>query len=277
MKPIAVRMLRTTLGLLALAAASAASAQAMVTARVLSSTPAWEPVPVSSCAPGQYGGRPSGAGSAVGAVLGGLIGSQFGGGGGGHAAGAVLGALGGAMLGNTAEAQQRGYYGGGGCATRYENRVNGYDVSYEWNGQRYQVRMPQDPGAWVQVPAPNGYSGGTYGAYGAPGVPSYPVAPPPMSGSYPLPGPYGNPYPAAGEMVSAPMVSAPGYGYGYPAPVYGAPAPYPGTVYAPAPMVVGPAPVIRAPVSVGLSIGGMLGGGHRWSGPRGGWNVGIGF
>ena len=77
--------LALSMGLLA---AGAASAQTMVNARVLSSTPVWEQVPVSDCR-GAYPGavRPSGPGTAVGAVVGGLIGSQLGRGS-GHIAGA---------------------------------------------------------------------------------------------------------------------------------------------------------------------------------------------
>ena len=56
--------LALSMGLLA---AGAASAQTMVNARVLSSTPVWEQVPVSDCR-GAYPGavRPSGPGTAVG-------------------------------------------------------------------------------------------------------------------------------------------------------------------------------------------------------------------
>lgn len=272
---------RTTLGLaLAVLAAGGAAAQGVVNARVLSSTPVWEPVPVSDCAPGSYGGRTSGGGAGVGAVMGGLIGSQMGKGS-GHIAGAILGALGGAMLGNAAEASQGGYYGGypGQCGTRYENRVTGYDVTYEMGGRQYQTRTAQAPGAWIQVPGDPYYGQGGYG-----GAQTYPVNPPPVA-EYPLPS-----YPAAGEgsgVVTAPPVyggypgqypnaypgyPAPGYAQAYPAPVYAQPV-YPQPVYQAAPVYVRPAPVYAAPVGVNLSIGGVIGG-HRHS--RGGWGVGIG-
>lgn len=273
---------RTTLGLaLAVLAAGGAAAQGVVNARVLSSTPVREPVPVSDCAPGSYGGRTSGGGAGVGAVMGGLIGSQMGKGS-GHIAGAILGALGGAMLGNAAEASQGGYYGGypGQCGTRYENRVTGYDVTYEMGGRQYQTRTAQAPGAWIQVPGDPYYGQGGYG-----GAQTYPVNPPPMAG-YPLPA-----YPAAGEgsgVVTAPPVyggypgqypnaypgyPAPGYAQTYPAPVYAQPV-YPQPLYQSAPVYVRPAPVYAAPVGVNLSIGGVIGGGHRHH--RGGWGVGIG-
>ncbi|QTD45679.1 glycine zipper 2TM domain-containing protein [Ottowia testudinis] len=262
-------------------AAGAAGAQTMVNARVLSSTPVWEQVPVPDCG-GAYPGamRPSGPGTAVGALVGGLLGSQLGRGS-GHIAGAILGTVGGAMLGNAAEAQA-GYPGA--CGTRYENRVTGYDVSYEVAGRPYRTRMPQDPGAWVQVPAPEQ----GYGAYGAaPGVQTYPVNPSPMAG-YPLPA-----YPAAGELSAPPEYGgyqatypprysnpypypgpypAPGYSQAYP-PVHAQPVYPPQVVYPAAPVYVRPAPMYAAPVGVNLSIGGIIGGrGHR----RGGWGVGVG-
>lgn len=280
MHPSAV-LTRTTLGLgLAVLAAGGAAAQGVVNARVLSSTPVWEPVPVSDCAPGSYGGRTSGGGAGVGAVMGGLIGSQMGKGS-GHIAGAILGALGGAMLGNAAEASQGGYYGGypGQCGTRYENRVTGYDVTYEMGGRQYQTRTAQAPGAWIQVPGDPYYNQGGYGA-----VQSYPVNPPPVAG-YPLPA-----YPAAGEqsgVVTAPPVAYGGYPSPYPAQGYPPPypaQPYPAPVYRqaypppaypayPAPVYVRPAPADVAPVGVNLSIGGVIGGRHS----RGGVGVGIGF
>lgn len=263
-------------------AATAASAQSMVTARVLSAQPVVEQVPVSDCGP--YGARPSGAGAAVGALTGGLIGSQLGKGS-GHIAGAVLGALGGAFLGNTAEAAQ--YGGHGGCATGYSQRVTGYDVTYDVGGRSYQTRTAQAPGQWIQVPAPDAYHG-QQPAWGAVGeAQTYPVPPAPVA-AYPMPS-----YPAAGEssgVVMAPPVGyggyappaypgshaggyaqpypyPPGYSQAYPAPVYPA---YPPTAYAPPPPVR-----YVTPVGVNLSIGGVIGGGRHGHG-RGGWSLGVG-
>ena len=273
---------RSTLALaLGCLVAGTATAQPMVNARVLSSTPVWEQVPVSDCGAGAYGiPQTSGGGAGIGAVMGGLIGSQMGRGS-GHIAGAILGAVGGAMLGNVAEASQRGYHGSypGGCATRYENRMSGYDVSYEVGGRAYRTRMAQDPGPWLQVPAVgmpgDPYYGQTpYG--GAPGVQSYPVNPPPVA-AYPLPA-----YPAAGEqsgVVVAPPVAYGGYPYpaqayppAYPAPGYPQPVyqqSYPPPAYPAAPVYVRPAPAYIAPIGVNQSIGG----GSRG---RGHWGVGIG-
>ncbi|MFT4195546.1 glycine zipper 2TM domain-containing protein [Ottowia sp.] len=253
------------------AAATAAGAQSMVTARVLSAQPVVEQVPVQDCGP--YGGRTSGAGAAVGAVTGGLIGSQLGKGS-GHIAGAILGALGGALLGNTAEASQP-YYGG--CATRYGQRVTGYDVTYEVGGRQYQTRMAQAPGQWLQVPAPDAY----YGQPGHDGAQSYPVQPAPVA-AYPMPA-----YPAGGESSGVAVVTAPPAAYGgyaYPQPAYpppdsdayppqAYPQDYPPPVYQqpyPQPVYVQPAPRYVAPVGVTLSIGGLVG---RHTGV----GVGIGF
>ncbi|WOP15431.1 glycine zipper 2TM domain-containing protein [Ottowia sp. SB7-C50] len=277
MKPLSAIARSTALLALGMAAAAAAHAQAMVNARVVSSTPVMEQVPVSDCGGYGRGVRPSGPGTAVGALVGGLIGSQMGGGA-GHIAGAILGTVGGAMLGNAADASN-GYYGSG-CATRYENRVVGYDVAYDVGGRQYRTRMAQPPGQWLQVPAPDGgYA--PQGAYG--GAQSYPVNPPPLAG-YPLPA-----YPASGEasgVVTAPVYGAyPAQGYPqpypqaypqaypypqpYPQPVYQ--AGYPAAVYPAAPVYVRPAPVYASPVGVNLSIGGVVGGRGR-----GGWGVGIG-
>jgi len=262
-------------------AATAASAQSMVTARVLSAQPVVEQVPVSDCGP--YGARPSGAGAAVGALTGGLIGSQLGKGS-GHIAGAVLGALGGAFLGNTAEAAQ--YGGHGGCATGYSQRVTGYDVTYDVGGRSYQTRMAQAPGQWIQVPAPDAYYGQP--AWGAVGeAQTYPVPPAPVA-AYPMPS-----YPAAGE--SSGVVMAPPVGYGGYAPPaypgshaggYAQPYPYPPSysqaysapVYpAYPPTAYAPPPPVRyvTPVGVNLSIGGVIGGGRHGHG-RGGWSLGVG-
>lgn len=255
------------MGLLVLSAAGA-SAQTLVNARVLSATPIYESVPVTRCTP-TYGNAPSGAGAAVGALMGGLVGSQIGSGS-GAIAGTILGTVGGAFLGNAAEAQQRAYDG---CGTAYEQRLSGYDVTYELAGQTYRTRTAQEPGAWLQVPvAGNGYAqpyaGNDGYAYGQ-GVPvqTYPVAPAPAAG-YPLPA-----YPASGQaVVTAPPGALPGSAYGYPAPpAYTTPVGPPPIAVSPAPVVVRPAPAYVAPVGVSLSVGGGFG---RHS--RGGWGVTMG-
>jgi uncharacterized protein YcfJ len=36
-------------------------------------------------------------------------------------------------------------------ATRYERRVDGYDVTYRYHGATYHARMPHDPGPRLRV------------------------------------------------------------------------------------------------------------------------------
>jgi uncharacterized protein YcfJ len=93
----------------------------------------------------------------VGALIGGVVGHQFGSGRGRDAA-TVAGALTGAAVGYDAAARrsstvreeivQR-------CETRYEKRyeerVDGYRVSYEYNGREYTTRLPYDPGDRIRV------------------------------------------------------------------------------------------------------------------------------
>lgn len=111
--------------------------------------------------PGYY--QPAiGAGTIIGGVIGGVIGHQFGGGRGRDVATAV-----GAVIGASAGAQQDAYaYGGyrGGservgyeqrCRTiddvRYQDRVDGYDVTYRYHGRVYRTRLPYDPGNRLRV------------------------------------------------------------------------------------------------------------------------------
>jgi hypothetical protein len=239
----------------------------MVNARVLSAQPIVQPVPMSGCQP------PSGAGAGIGAVTGGLIGSQVGRGN-GHIAGAILGAVGGAFLGNAAEASQPGR-----CGTRYDQRVTGYDVIYEYGGRQYRTRTAQAPGQWLQVPSPDAYPSPDQPAYGDAGdAQGYPVQPPPppQAAAYPAPS---YPYPAGGDapeapgVVTAPPPAAYNNGYPYPPPQpypYAYPQPaYPG--YYPGPVYVRPAPrYVAPPVGVNLSVGGMVG-------RRTAVGVGVGF
>ena len=98
----------------------------------------------------------------TGAIIGGVIGHQFGSGRGNDAA-TVAGSLIGAAIGND-KAHRRA---GAGyervrysrpverCETRYRNhqeqRIDGYNVVYRYNGQRYATRMPYDPGRKIKV------------------------------------------------------------------------------------------------------------------------------
>jgi uncharacterized protein YcfJ len=100
----------------------------------------------------------TGARTLVGAIVGGVVGHQFGSGSGNDAA-TVAGALIGAGIGNTAG--RRGYSSEEysrpvqRCNTTVretrEERIDGYQVLYQYRGQKYQTRMPYDPGRELRV------------------------------------------------------------------------------------------------------------------------------
>ena len=101
----------------------------------------------------------SGAGAAMGAIAGGVLGNQIGGGN-GKAAATALGIFGGAIFGNNIEGapvpQTQTVQN---CMTQniIENRVTGYNVTYEFNGKQYNVQLPRDPGPTIKLnitPAP---------------------------------------------------------------------------------------------------------------------------
>ena len=166
----------TTLG-------SALAAHAAEFATVVSSTPVTVSVsvPRQQCSDGQQlvQQRPSGAGAVIGAIAGGVIGHNLGNGF-GRAAATGFGAVAGAVVGDQVEAAnspvsevpvRR-------CQTvsSYESRVVGYDVVYEYAGQRYSTRMARDPGRQLAVNVQPADSGGLpapadYGREGTP-VPS---------------------------------------------------------------------------------------------------------
>jgi uncharacterized protein YcfJ len=145
-----------SLGLLLASVAATASATELGT--VLSSTPvtAQVGVPQTQCVDEEQTSqaRPSGLGAVAGAVIGGAIGHSAGSGSSRGAAtgvGAVAGAvIGGAMESNAMPTQTTTVRQ---CqnVTRYETRVVGYDVVYEYAGVRYQSRMPQDPGPRIPL------------------------------------------------------------------------------------------------------------------------------
>jgi len=109
--------------------------------------------------------RPNTAGGTlVGALIGGVVGHQFGRGRGNDAA-TVAGTLIGAAVGNGVSkrrAWESGRYGRTvhsepvqRCQTNYEKReeerIDGYRVTYVYNGQKYATRMPYDPGNRLRV------------------------------------------------------------------------------------------------------------------------------
>jgi uncharacterized protein YcfJ len=134
------------------------AARAAELATVVSSTPVTASLPVARqvCNDGQQlvQQRPSGAGALIGAIAGGVIGHNLGNGF-GRAAATGIGAVTGAVIGDQVEAVnspvtevpvRR-------CQTvsSYENRIVGYDVMYEYAGQRYSTRMARDPGRQLAV------------------------------------------------------------------------------------------------------------------------------
>ena len=116
------------------------------------------------------GGPAPAAGSMIlGGLIGAAVGNQIGHGDGRRAA-TVAGALIGSALGHDAAARRnyrdgpyeevRSYeppraYSVERCDVRYqeswEERVEGYRVAYEYNGRRYETRLPYDPGERVRV------------------------------------------------------------------------------------------------------------------------------
>ena len=195
------------------------AAHAAEFATVVSSAPVTVSVlvPRQQCSDGQQlvQQRPSGAGAVLGAIAGGVIGHNLGNGF-GRAAATGFGAVAGAVVGDQVEAAnspvtempvRR-------CQTvsSYENRTVGYDVVYEYAGQRYSTRVARDPGRQLAVSVQPAESGG-------------------------LPAPLD----AARDGTPVPTNAAPQTVYYAPAPqtVYYAPAPQ--TVYyAPAPVYVTP-------------------------------------
>lgn len=108
-------------------------------------------------------GASTSGGMILGGIIGGAIGNQIGRGDGRRAA-TVAGALIGSAIGHDA-AERRGpprYYEEPGreytverCdvryETRYDERIEGYDVEYEYNGRSYRTRLPYDPGDRIRV------------------------------------------------------------------------------------------------------------------------------
>jgi uncharacterized protein YcfJ len=160
-------------------AASAAFAESFGDrARVVSSRPVYERIPVSreECwNENQRGyeerrvtrsdtGAPIGAGTVLGAVVGGVLGHQVGNGRGNDAA-TVAGAVVGGLVGNQVERDRRGNpvttevervpvdRTVERCRTVSEVRdaTVGYDVQYEYAGRRFTTRLPRDPGPFVRI------------------------------------------------------------------------------------------------------------------------------
>lgn len=134
-----------------------ATAHAQEMGRVLQSTPMYQqvasPQRICDTATVTVPGQKSGAGAVMGAVAGGAVGNAVGQGT-GRALATVIGVVGGAVLGDRIE--------GSGpshtqpvtqCHTQYvyENRLLGYQVTYEYGGRQYQVQWPHDPGSHIPL------------------------------------------------------------------------------------------------------------------------------
>jgi uncharacterized protein YcfJ len=184
-------------------AAACGAAQATEYGTVISSTAvtAQVAVPLQQCSEQQVLVQPrtSGGGAVLGALVGGVVGHQVGGGF-GRAAATGLGVVAGSVIGDRTEAANTPAttvpVQNCQTLTSYENRVVGYDVTYEYHGQRYVTRVAQDPGPRIALNvtvAPAGATVATVPAAPLP-MPVAPLAPPvvytPVS-AYGYYGPYG--------------------------------------------------------------------------------------
>jgi uncharacterized protein YcfJ len=96
----------------------------------------------------------------LGGIIGGVVGHQIGSGRGNDVA-TVAGTLIGASIGHDAAARRPSHYSEPReevverCATRYEHdyeeRIEGYRVTYQYHGREYTTRMPYDPGERLRV------------------------------------------------------------------------------------------------------------------------------
>jgi len=221
-------------------ALAASAAHAAEYATVVSATPVTAAVPQARqvCSDGRQlvQSGPTGAGAVIGAIAGGLIGHGVGGGF-GRAAATGVGVVAGAAIGDQVEANtspvtevpvRR-------CQTvsSVETRIVGYDVMYDYAGQRYSTRMARDPGRQLAVSVQPAEGGSTL------------------------------PTPAEGYREQGSPVPPRTYDDAPPQTVYYAP---PQTVYYAPPQTVYYAPVppavYVAPV-IGFGLGYYFGGGYR--------------
>ena len=205
-------------------------AQQQELARVISSTPVMQqvPVPQQVCSNSQVMVQPqkSGAGAVLGAIAGGAIGSQVGGGS-GKALAIGAGVISGAILGDRAESAPLPYAQPvTSCTTqtRYENRITAYNVVYEYAGRQYSLQTASPPGEWLPVqvsPAVTQAASAPVAVAPAPVAMAPVVVAPPVITSYPsivYPAPvyYGPSYgPSYGSGVSLRYSYGSGWGGGY--------------------------------------------------------------
>ncbi len=201
----------------------AASANAAEFANVISATPVTGavPVPRQACTDGErfVQQQPSGAGALIGAIVGGVAGNQFGHGF-GRAAATGLGVVAGSSIGNQVEANANPATAvpvrSCRTVTQYENRIVGYDVVYEYNGQRYTTRTAGDPGRQLAIDVrPSGDAPPATYADAAPtyASPGYDAPPPAYYGPAPVyygPAPY-----YAGPAIGIGFYGGYGWRHGY--------------------------------------------------------------
>lgn len=160
---------------------AAFGAAAQETGTVISSTPVVQQV--AACGQG-YVARPgptTGGGAVIGAIAGAAIGSTVGGGV-GQAAAIGLGAVAGGVVGNSIESNSNARMVPT-CTTpvSYENRTVAYNVTYEYNGRRYQAQLPADPGPTIRVRVtPAGDVRPVMRMYRGPAMAGGPVTAPPI-------------------------------------------------------------------------------------------------
>lgn len=130
-------------------------------ARVVSVTPQYEQVnyPQQECrteyVPVQRDSRGMG-GSIIGGIAGGILGNQVGGGSGrtvATAAGAIAGAIVGDRIENNGQGGAYEQQAVRNCRTvdNWQQRNNGYAVTYEYHGRMSTVVLPYDPGQRLRV------------------------------------------------------------------------------------------------------------------------------
>jgi uncharacterized protein YcfJ len=139
-------------------AASGGMAQATEYGVVMASTPVMGQLamPQQQCVDQPVAVQPpsSGGGAVLGALVGGIVGNSLGHGF-GRAAATGLGVVAGAAIGDRTEAANTPPVVSSvrqcQTVTSYQTQVIGYDVIYDYNGQRYSARLPQDPGPRIAL------------------------------------------------------------------------------------------------------------------------------
>jgi uncharacterized protein YcfJ len=132
------------------------SAQAAEYAKVISSTPVLGEIstPQRNCwnEEVQVQQPKSPEGTVIGAIAGGLLGSTMGRGS-GKAAATAVGVVTGAVVGNSVTNNETSTQNVRRCqtTTTTQRQVIGYDVTYEYAGQRYTSRFANDPGDRVAI------------------------------------------------------------------------------------------------------------------------------